>query len=274
MKLYKPIRSGAFTALEAQRYLGNFLVELQEIPFTSEERALLLRVMFGRLVDERTRPFFFYHFAPLLTRAVNLFFDNTEAPLIVELGCGSGSASILFGLLGAKVIGIDIDPTLISACHKRQAFYEVKFGPLDVEFCVADAFKFDYGRFAPVDGLYSLFAFNTMQPSQKLLTRVIPAVKPKGRIVISDGNRDSLYNRLFRPRPALTPGEMQSVLTALHCTVMLLEFHCMIPPPAVRIQPVFNLALKLERILGQSSLKRWLGTSYTIVAERRHDPYG
>jgi SAM-dependent methyltransferase len=268
LKLFKPNKSN-FTILDAQRYLKNFLIELQEIPFTPEERKLLLQEMFGKLVDERTRPFFLYHFSPLLKKAVDVFFCEEQRPLIVDLGCGSGSASFLFGLLGARVIGIDLEPILINACRKRQAFYEAEFGPLDIRFYVADAFKFDYGQVAPIDGIYSLFAFNTMQPSRELLARVIPALKPKGKIVISDGNMYSLYNRLFRPRPALTPGEMQLTLSAARCEVIFLEFHCMIPPAVARVRPVFDLGVKLERILDRLGLKRWLGVSYTIVAERQ-----
>ena len=269
MKLYKPDRSSDFTVLDAERYLSNFLVELQEIPFTSEERPLLLQVILGRLVDERTRPFFFYHFGPLFVKAVNTFFCEEESPLIVELGCGSGSASILFGLLGARVIGIDLNSNLISACRKRQAFYEAEFGPLDIRFHVANAFRFDYDQIAPVDGIYSLFAFNTIQPSRELLVRIIPVLKPKGKIVISDGNMDSLYNRLFRPRSVLTPSEMQSLLSDSHCRVTSLEFHCTIPPVVARIGPAFDLGLKLEHALDQLGLKRWLGVSYTVVAEKQ-----
>jgi len=268
LKLFKPDKSN-FTILDAQRYLNNFLIELQEIPFTPEERKLLLQVIFGKLVDERTRPFFLYHFRPLLKKAVDIFFCEEQRPLIVDLGCGSGSASILFGLLGARVIGIDIEPILISACRERQAFYEAEFGPLDIRFYVADAFKFDYDQIAPIDGIYSLFAFNIMQPSRELLARVTPALKPKGKIVISDGNIYSPYNRLFRPRPILTPGEMKSILSATHCEVISLEFHCTIPPVLARIRTVFDLGVKLERIFGRLGLKRWLSVSYTIVAERQ-----
>jgi SAM-dependent methyltransferase len=269
LKLYKPDRSNGFTVFDAQRYLSNFLVELQEIPFTAKERKLLLQVILGRLVNEHTRSFFFYHFGPLFVKAVSTFFCAEEMPLIVDLGCGSGSASILFGLLGARVIGIDLDPDLISACRKRQALYEAEFGPLDIQFHVADAFKFNYDEIAPVDGIYSLFAFNTMQPSRDLLARIIPALRPKGRIVISDGNMDSLYNRLFRPRLALTPREMQSALSANGCKVISLAFHCVLPPRVARIRSAFELGLKVEHMLNRGRLMRWLGVSYTIVAERQ-----
>jgi SAM-dependent methyltransferase len=268
MKLFRPDRPKDFTMLDAQRYLSNFFIELEEISFTSAERHQLMQTMIGKLVEERTRPFFFYHFCPLFVQAVHDLFCQTESPLIVDLGCASASASILFALLGAKVVGIDLDPVSISACRKRKAFYEAEFGPLDIEFHAADVFKFDYEQVAPVDGIYSLFAFNLMQPSQELLARLIPILKPKGRLVISDGNRSNLYGRVFRPRPSLTPSEMQSALSAHHCAIITLEFDCTIPPALARIHPVLDMGLKVESVLDRLGLMRWLGVSYTVVAER------
>jgi SAM-dependent methyltransferase len=201
--------------------------------------------------------------------AVNNLFYEKESPLIVKLGCGSGSTSILFALLGAKVVGIDFDPVSISACRKRQAFYEAEFGPLDIQFHAADAFKFDYEQIAPVDGIYSLFAFNMMQPSRELLARLIPVLKPSGRLVISDGNRHNPCSRILQSRPSLTPDEMQSALSANHCAVISLKFDCAIPPALARNRPVLDLGLKVERVLDRAGLMRWLGVSYTVVAERQ-----
>jgi SAM-dependent methyltransferase len=186
--------------------------------------------------------------------------------LIVELGSASGNASILFALLGARVVGLDFDPVMVSAARRRQAIYEQHFGPLALEFRVADAREFDCRALGRIDGVYSLFALNLMQPAARVLSRVLPALGPDARVVISDGNRRNLYNRLFRPRPALSPQELQSFLnrTGLATTC---EFHCAVPPLLARSGPLFALAVGLEAAARRSRLLPRLGVSYTLFAQ-------
>jgi len=268
MEPYRPLTSDSFTCADAQRYLSNFLLELEHIPFTADERRLLLqKKILGKLVDERTRQFFLYHFGALLGRAVRALFDGATTPRILELGCGSGSGALLFSLLGARVVGLDINPVLISACRRRQRFYETHFGPLDVRFETTDVLRFDYRTLAPLDGVYSLFAFNLIQPSTELLARLIPALAPNGKIVISDGNQDGLFNSWFRHRAVLTPAQVGAILAAKHCRVRE-EFHCIVPPLLTRIRAGLDFGVRLERVLNRIGLVRWLGVSYTLVAER------
>jgi len=268
MKLYRPEDPLDLTANGVQDYLLNVLTELVEIDFSARERSMQDKMMFGRLLDERTRPFFFYHFTPLLQKAVEVFFSQKEDPLIVELGCGSGSASILFGLLGAKVVGIDQDANLINACRKRQAFYEKLFGALDIRFHAADVFNFDYEDLAPLDGIYSLFALHLMQPSRGLLSSVIPTLGPGGKLVVSDGNPSAIFNALFRRGAAPKPREMADQLCALGCKVISLKYDCIIPPRLVKSKQLFPLAVKGEKALHTMGLMRWLGVSYTVIAEK------
>lgn len=274
MELFRPEGPKDFSVADVERHFANSLIEWRSVPFSDAERNLLESVMLRELLDTRMRPFFLYHFGPLIEKAVSVFFRNCTKPCILELGCGSGSTSILFALLGAKVVGIDLETDLISACEKRRAFYERHFGSLDLLFCRANALEFQYQRVGPVDGIYSLFAFNTMQPSAKLLARVLPTLKPGGNLVVTDGNRQSLYNRLFRPRGVLTPRQMESELIAHGCRVVETLFDCVVPPAVCRIRPAFQVALKLERLLKRLGVMPWLGLSYTIVAERLGDKGG
>ena len=203
------------------------------------------------------------------------------APLILDLGCGSGTGSILFALLGARVIGLDLDPALIAACRKRQEFYEAQFGPLSLRFEEADALSFNYAALAPIDAVYSLFAFNLIHPASALLSRLLPALAPGGRIVISDGNRSSFYNRLFRSRAAFTPKELRRALLSCVCgsradrtvrtdrpgLAVSESFHCLVPPLFTRRRFWFACGRTLERILDRLGLARWFGLSYTMIAQ-------
>lgn len=269
MKLFKPNNARGLSTDEIRNYYFNVPVELAEIDFTSRERTMLDDVkLLGKLLDDRTRPFFFYHIIPLLLRAVEVFFSKQGGPLILELGCGSGSTSILLGLLGARVVGIDLDADLINACRKRQSFYEESFGKLDIRFHATDVFGFDYEDLAPFDGIYSLFAFNLMQPSRDLLPRLVQALRPGGNLVVSDGNRSAVVNALFRRRSVLKPQEMAVQLSTLGCKVISLDYDCAIPPGLVKNKHIFPLALKGENALHAMGLMRWMGVSYTVIAEK------
>ena len=108
---------------------------------------------------------------------------------------------------------------------------------MDVRFETADAFRFDYRQVAPIDGVCSLFAFNLMQPSSRLLDVLTPNLAPDARFVISDGNRDGLYNRLFRSRRCLSPREVGQALEDRWRQVRSLseEFHAPVPQAITRL---------------------------------------
>jgi len=271
MEIFLPGRAETFSVREARAYLSNFVLELDRIPFTAAERtALTDRKLLGKLVDVRTRPAFLNHFAPLLVEAVRGLWGGedqrsgvggqgsgvAERKRIVELGCGSGTCAILFGLLGARVTALDHDPVLVSAARRRLRFYQGSVaGEQGVRFERADVFAFDYSRIAPIDGVYSLFAFNLMQPSLRLLDAITPHLALDARLVISDGNRDGLYNRLFRARRCLSPRQVGQALEERWQHVRLLSesFHAPVPQA-------------VKRLAERTGFSRWLGVSYTLVA--------
>lgn len=268
MSIYIPKGGRSITSSNIRDYLANYLVEYQQIPFSPQEKEVLSDAMYEKVLDDHFRPFFYYHMVPLFYKAVSAAFSTSNAPTIIEIGCGSGAASLLFSMLGAKVIGIDLDPHLIGACRKRQEYYEDICGKLDVTFHLADAFKFDYESVAPIDFVYSLFAFNLMQPSTTLLTLIVPHVRSGGRILISDGNKRSIYNRIFRPRDVPKPAEIRALLVRRDFHVRYLEYDCIMPPLFVRNRALFSAGNKIEAILNALGLMRWLGISYTIEAEK------
>jgi SAM-dependent methyltransferase len=286
-------KSLAASSLEEriERHLLGFLTELDRVPFTNQERERLQDPkILGRLTDDRSRPYFLYHFGTLYARAVRAllpphsasypsypvpfvlsqFTPGKKRPYIIELGCGSGTGSLLLASLGARVLGLDLDETLISACRKRQQFYEPSKGPLDLRFEIADSINFDYRAQAPIDGVFSLFAFNLMQPWTDLLRRLMPALANDGRIVIADGNCDSLYNRLVRPREVPSPRQLSRELTRWGL-LSSVTYHGIIPPAPARIPGAARSARLAEDGLNRLGFNRWLGVSYALVA-RPFDP--
>ena len=86
------------------------------------------------------------------------------------MGCGTGTQSLCFALLGARVIAVDMDSQALSIFKKRIKFYEEKIGRnLNISIYNSDIFTFNLSDYGLLDGIYSLFAFNMMIPAEKLL---------------------------------------------------------------------------------------------------------
>lgn len=267
-RLYLPRDPHQFDASAVERFFVNWPIEERLLGLETGQIELMRQAKLEKLFDPAMKPFFLYHFVPLVLRAVTELFAHHPHPRILELGCGSGSLSLLFALLGAHVTAVDLSSEGIRVCRRRQDLYEFQVGPLRLEFRQADAFDLDYEAFLPVDGIYSLFAFNLMQPSRDLVPKMMKALGPQGKVLISDGNRRSLYLRLARPRPTLTAPELRQHLQHQGCRHTSTEYHCMIPPVFVRHASLYGWSRKLERCARALGLMPWLGLSYTLLAER------
>jgi SAM-dependent methyltransferase len=266
--LYKPYLLNEPAISEVDDYLHNLMIEYNELKYSPEERTAIKNAMLYRLIDNRSPRFFYYHMNPLFLKAAKALFQDNEHPFIVDLGCGTGAATIFFGLLGARVVGVDVDRHIIGACNKRKELYEKEFGVLDISFICADAFELDFSELGTYDGIYSLFAFNSIQPSSQLVPSIIQPLRKKGRIVISDGNRDSVLKKFSRQHHVLKPMEMKRAFENNSCYVLYVEFGCMLPPPLAQIDSFYRLGHKFEYRFRRSSIMRRMGVSYTILAEK------
>lgn len=253
------------------RYLQNIEWEISEGLFCQDEVRLLQDALYGKFLDKNIRRFFLYHFLPIWESTINMVFETNAHPKIIELGCGTGTSSLLFAFLGASVIGIELNRKLVDICQKRKGFYERHIGSINANFYEGNTLEFSYESHAPVDAFFSLFAFNLMKPSDDLLGRMIPSLKREGRIIIIDGNQSSFYNRLIpsRRKPGvLNPIVMKNKLKELGCRILAVETHCAIPPFIFRIPGIIGIALRIENVIKAIHLHRFFGVSYTVVAEK------
>ena len=64
------------------------------------------------------------------------------------------------------------------------------------------------------DLIWSVFAFNMMQPSNELICKLLPQLRNKARFIIFDGNVDCFWLRLLknRNREALNPNDFRMKL--------------------------------------------------------------
>jgi SAM-dependent methyltransferase len=194
--------ANAKTSERTWAFYLNIPMEL-EAGFLSESEQKYLQDYYSEagLLRGYRRAFFKHHFSMTFHHASRFLLESKDTPTILDLGCGSGTQSLLLSLLGARVVGVDMDEVALGILEKRRRFYEEQAGrSLDLSVHCVDSFKFDYAAIAPIDGVHSTFAFNMMQPSSKLISTIEPHLAEGARIAILDGNSISWLPRFWPPR--------------------------------------------------------------------------
>jgi len=100
---------------------------------------------------------------------------------VLDIGCGTGSLSIVLAGLGHKVTGIDLSPSMISLAQAKAATYG-----LPIEFHVMDAAfpQLSYQQFDMIICRHLLWALP--EPKQ-VLQRWTEFLKQEGRLVLIEG---------------------------------------------------------------------------------------
>jgi 2-polyprenyl-3-methyl-5-hydroxy-6-metoxy-1,4-benzoquinol methylase len=100
---------------------------------------------------------------------------------ILDMGCGTGSLSVILARLGHTVTGIDLSPSMISLARTKAAAYG-----LEIEFHVMDAShpQFAERQFDTIICRHLLWALP--EPDQ-VLQRWVKFLKPLGRLILIEG---------------------------------------------------------------------------------------
>lgn len=197
------------------------------------------------------RSFFRRHFAETLSEALAFLFGGTRTPTILDLGCGTGTQSLLFALHGAKVVAADMNPVALRVFRRRLELYQELCGrTLSVTIVEGNTFELDYEKHGPLDGVYSLFAFNMMQPSAKLVDTLLPHLAVGARWAVLDGNNLSVWTKLLPPRRrrVWSPRDMARELSARGFRVVSQQGAVALPPPVWALAP-YRVARSLDRLL-------------------------
>lgn len=114
------------------------------------------------------------------TEFLKTWLPQTNAT-ILDIGCGTGSLSIVLAGLGHKVTGIDLSPSMISLAEAKAATQG-----LQIEFEVMDAAfpQLSYRHFDVIICRHLLWALP--EPKQ-VLQRWIEFLSQKGRLVLIEG---------------------------------------------------------------------------------------
>jgi SAM-dependent methyltransferase len=214
------------------------------------------------------KSFFHHHFSRTFFQATQFLLEGDPRPRILDLGCGTGTQSLLFALTGADVFGLDLDEKALAILEKRKAFYEKESGrSLSLQVFKANSLEFDYRRIAPINGVYSMFAFNLMQPSSELINRLLVHLAPHARIAILDGNNLSWMARLlpWRKRAVWSPPQLRNEFAQRGLRVVAHEGGVVLPPLFWPFLP-YPSGAALDRTLARG----WLfPISHQILAEKK-----
>lgn len=196
-KLYLP-SCGDFSRNTLWRWYGNILFELSALVLSTKERKFFRDYYFDAGLLKKWRcNYFKQHYIKNFSTASDFLLKAQHKTTVLDLGCGLGTQSLFFALMGAKVIALDLDECALSILQKRVKFYEQCFGrKFDISIHCANALTFDYSRFPSIDAVFSLFAFNLMQPSQQLFQKILPFFSQNVRIAILDGNNQCWRSRV------------------------------------------------------------------------------
>jgi len=104
---------------------------------------------------------------------------------ILDIGCGTGSLSIILAGLGHDVTGIDLSPAMIAAAEAKAAGHglSIKFYVMDAAFPQLPPRQFD--------GLVCRHLLWALPEPQKVLHRWSELLKPEGRVVLIEGFWDT-----------------------------------------------------------------------------------
>lgn len=261
-----------FTPAAIERWFANIPREL-ELGFLTEEESRYVHAYYSEagLLRRWRRPFFLRHFAETIApAAAHLLRTKSPRPTILDLGCGVGSQSLFFALNGAHVLAVDMDEIALDIFRKRQALYSELTGQsLDIEIVNGNVFDIDYASHAPIHGVYSLFAFNMMQPSGRLLDRLVPHLEDGAQLAVLDGNQSSLWSKLLRSfrRSVWLPKQMCSELEQRGFTTVSQKGGVALPPVLWAILP-YSVANRIDQSLVTSLL---FSVSYQTLATFSQD---
>lgn len=250
-----------------KEWYKNIFIELKEISFNDRQ---LLKIKNQKShgaslqLNYLKKKFFFHHYVRTTAIAISYLFKKKKDITILDLGCGTGSQSLLFSFLGANVISLDIDEEALNILKIRKKYYEKKSNRiLNITICNANSLEFNFEQYGPYDGIYSLFAFDLMQPTILLLDKICPNVKPNGFFIIQTGNRKSWFYRLFKISRALSKEDLYKefkkrnfFIESIGCFAIPSIFWELLPQELIRY---------IDSILVKSSL---FAISYLHIAKR------
>jgi len=171
-----------------------FKIIFNEIKFHENSTEYLTRKEFQPLcryystwMTSRNK-YYGHYFAQRIKNSVQFIMESGSAsPNVLDCGCGFGSESIAFGLLGAKVFGVDLSTERIDVASKRLNYYKDRCADeLDVSFKNINILDYECDKL--FDMVYAKEFITHMYSISKFVEFSKRVLKSSGHLIITDAN--------------------------------------------------------------------------------------
>ncbi len=131
------------------------------------------------------------------SKIVPLIQNIKKGMKILDAGCGFGSETILCGILGGSVLGVDLNRIFINLANKRLDYYKNKLKKnINIKFVLKNILK-HYGKY---DIIWLKNAISHITPPEKIIKLSYNNLKIGGKLIVSDSNKINPVSSLFAKR--------------------------------------------------------------------------
>jgi 2-polyprenyl-3-methyl-5-hydroxy-6-metoxy-1,4-benzoquinol methylase len=229
-----------------------------------------------------------YSEARLLKEVIGMILKNPQHLHILDAGCGLGSHAIFFSLLGAIVVGVDVNEERLNIANKRVQFYQDKYNrTLNVKFYCKNILNFCENE--KFDLVWSYQSISHITPIKDFLEITWKNLKKSGYLMICDSNainpyvafhawlihrRGGVYTLIKDPdafilipyarERMLYPRYLSHLLRSIGYNVDEIEYHGFFPS-CLNVKKFFRFT---DNVFANIPFLRAVGSTYIIVAHK------
>lgn len=170
-KLFEVVRAELLLHKNSAEYLSR------------DEAALLLRYYGNTLRKNPARQS--HYFAQRIKNVVKLLLYGKQ-PRILDCGCGFGTESLIFALLGGKVLGVDLNSERLGVAKKRIDYYRKLNPQLQIDFKLCNILKYKCSD--AFDIVYAKEFISHVHPVPKFIEFAHKCLKDGGYLILHDTN--------------------------------------------------------------------------------------
>lgn len=195
------------------------------------------------------------YYARMLMHAGDCLAGSEKSSHVLDAGCGLGSESLFFGLMGANVLAVDLSKEMLHIAVKRVRYYEDKYGKtLNVVFRNKSIFRFC--NFEKFDLVWCNQAISHIDPVQPFFENAWKNLRHGGHLIISDSNGLNPIIALNAARVHLKHGVYTKVKDPETQKQISFAFERMLAPVFLK-----NYIKAMDNKFEKPRLTKWVGFS-------------